>query len=175
MPPLNHQVNCPKKMPNALRTWIKNPLAVWTGTDQDAANGIVVDGSQIAELVAAGCEPSDTFDKEFDASDLVLIPGLINCHHHFFQTLTRAYPAALNRELFDWLVSLYPVWAGLSEEGIALSTELALVELMLSGCTTASDHHYLFTEQISGAVDIQVETVRKMGARVVLTRGSMSL
>ncbi len=162
-------------MPTSLRTWIKNPLAVWTGTDQDAANGIVVDGSQIAELVAAGCEPSDTFDKEFDASDLVLIPGLINCHHHFFQTLTRAYPAALNRELFDWLVSLYPVWAGLSEEGIALSTELALVELMLSGCTTASDHHYLFTEQISGAVDIQVETVRKMGARVVLTRGSMSL
>ncbi len=162
-------------MPTSLRTWIKNPLTVWTGTDQDAANGIVVDGSQIAELVAAGCEPSHTFDKEFDASDLVLIPGLINCHHHFFQTLTRAYLAALNRELFDWLVSLYPVWAGLSEEGIALSTELALVELMLSGCTTASDHHYLFTEQISGAVDIQVETVRKMGARVVLTRGSMSL
>ncbi len=158
-----------------MKTWIKNPLTVWTGTDYDAANGIVVDGSQIAELVAAGCEPSHTFDKEFDASDLVLIPGLINCHHHFFQTLTRAYPAALNRELFDWLVSLYPVWAGLSEEGIALSTELALVELMLSGCTTASDHHYLFTEHISGAVDIQVETVRKMGARVVLTRGSMSL
>lgn len=162
-------------MPTSLRTWIKNPLTVWTGTDQDAANGIVVDGSQIAELVAAGCEPSYKFDKEFDASDLVLIPGLINCHHHFFQTLTRAHPAALNKELFDWLVSLYPVWAGLSEECIALSTELALVELMLSGCTTASDHHYLFTEQISGAVDIQVETVRKMGARVVLTRGSMSL
>jgi 8-oxoguanine deaminase len=158
-----------------LRIWIKNPLAVWSGTDADAANGIVVDGAQITELVAAGSEPSDTVDREFDASDLVVIPGLINCHHHFYQTLTRACPAALNKELFDWLVSLYPVWAGLAEESIALSTELALAELMLSGCTTASDHHYLFTEQIPNAIDIQVDAVRRTGARVVLTRGSMSL
>ena len=70
---------------------------------------------------------------------------------------------------------MYPVWAGLEEEGIALSTELALAELMLSGCTTAADHHYLFTDRIPDAVDIQVESVRKMGARVILTRGSMSL
>ena len=158
-----------------MRTWIKNPLAVWTGTDTAAANGIVVDGDQVAELVAAGCEPSDKIDKEFDATDLVVVPGLINCHHHFYQTLTRAFPAALNKELFDWLVSLYPVWAGLTEEGVALSTELALAELMLSGCTTASDHHYLFTGQIENAIDIQVEVVRESGARVVLTRGSMSL
>lgn len=158
-----------------MRTWIKNPLTVWTGTDTGAANGIVVDGDQVAELVAAGCEPSGKIDKEFDATGLVVIPGLINCHHHFYQTLTRAFPAALNKELFDWLVSLYPVWAGLTEESIALSTELALAELMLSGCTTASDHHYLFTGQIQNAIDIQVEVVRKSGARVVLTRGSMSL
>lgn len=158
-----------------MRTWIKNPLAVWTGTDQDAANGIVIEGGQIAELVPAGSEPSDAIDQGFDASGLIVIPGLINCHHHFFQTLTRALPAALNKELFDWLVSLYPVWAGLAEESVALSTQLALAELMLSGCTAASDHHYLFTEQIPDAIDIQVEAVRKMGARVVLTRGSMSL
>lgn len=160
-----------------MRTWIKNPLAVWTGTgtDTDAANGIVVDGARIDELVAAGSKPSGAVDKEFDASDLVLIPGLINCHHHFYQTLTRALPAALNKELFDWLVALYPVWAGLVEESIALSTELALAELMLSGCTTASDHHYLFTGQIPNAIDIQIEAARKMGTRVVLTRGSMSL
>jgi 8-oxoguanine deaminase len=158
-----------------LRTWIKNPLAVWTGTEADASNGIVVDGSEITEIIAAGNEPSEKADREFDASGLVIIPGLINCHHHFYQTLTRAFPAALNKELFDWLVSLYPVWAGLAEESIALSTELALAELMLSGCSTASDHHYLFTDQIPNAIDIQVEAVRKMGTRVVLTRGSMSL
>ena len=158
-----------------MRTWIKNPLAIWTGTDADAANGIVVDGSKIAEIVAAGDEPAEKADQDFDASGLVIIPGLINCHHHFYQTLTRALPAALNKELFDWLVSLYPVWAELTEQSIALSTELALAELMLSGCSTASDHHYLFTDRITNAIDIQVEVVQKMGARVVLTRGSMSL
>ncbi|MGI9270709.1 MAG: 8-oxoguanine deaminase [Woeseiaceae bacterium] len=158
-----------------MRTWIRNPLAVWTGTESDAGNGIVVDGARILELVAAGSAPTEKADREFDASGLVVIPGLINCHHHFFQTLTRAFPGALNKELFDWLMSLYPVWAGLAEESIALSTELALAELMLSGCSTASDHHYLFTDQISTAIDIQVEAAKKMGARVVLTRGSMSL
>lgn len=160
---------------SALRTWIKKPLAVWTGTEQESANGIVVDGSQIDQIVAAGCEPTCDIDQTFDASDLVVIPGLINCHHHFYQTLSRANPAAQNKALFDWLVSLYPVWARLAEDSIAVSTELALAELMLSGCTTASDHHYLFTDRIRHAIDIQVETVRKLGARVVLTRGSMSL
>jgi 8-oxoguanine deaminase len=158
-----------------MKTWIKNPLAVWTGTGADAANGIVIDGNRISELVAAGSAPSEPVDKEFDASHLVIIPGLVNCHHHFYQTLTRAFPGALNKELFDWLISLYPVWAGLAEESIALSTELALAELMLSGCSTASDHHYLFTNKIPHAIDIQVEAVKKMGARAVLTRGSMSL
>jgi 8-oxoguanine deaminase len=158
-----------------LKTWIKNPLAVWTGTTNDATNGLVIDSDKIVEIVAAGREPSEKADREFDASGLVIIPGLINCHHHFYQTLTRAFPGALNKELFSWLVSLYPVWAGLAEESIALSTELALAELMLSGCSTASDHHYLFTDQIPNAIDIQVEAVRKMGARAVLTRGSMSL
>ena len=158
-----------------MRTWIKNPLAVWTGTDADAANGVVVDAGMIAEIVAGGAEPAGATDRVFDASGLVIIPGLVNCHHHFYQTLTRAFPGALNKELFSWLVSLYPVWAGLAEESIALSTELALAELMLSGCSTASDHHYLFTEKIPNAIDIQIEAVRKMGARAVLTRGSMSL
>ena len=158
-----------------MKIWIKNPLAVWTGTGADAANGLVVDGGRISELVATGSAPSEPVDKEFDASGLVIIPGLVNCHHHFYQTLTRAFPGALNKELFDWLISLYPVWAGLAEESIALSTELALAELMLSGCSTASDHHYLFTNKIPNAIDIQVEAVKKMGARAVLTRGSMSL
>jgi len=104
-----------------------------------------------------------------------LLPGLINTHHHFYQTLTRAYPEALNKELFPWLKSLYKVWANIQPEMIAVSTELALSELLLSGCTTASDHHYLFPSQLENAIDIQVEEAKKLGMRVVLTRGSMSL
>jgi 8-oxoguanine deaminase len=102
-------------------------------------------------------------------------PGLINSHHHFYQTLTRAYPQALNKELFNWLVSLYPVWAQLDEEMMQVSTELALVELLLSGCTTASDHHYLVPGGLEHAIDIQVSTAKSLGIRAILTRGSMSL
>jgi len=161
---------------NTQRTWIKNPLAIWTGSSENADAGIVVEGKRIVELVATGQQPSQLDNTAiFDASNKVVLPGLINCHHHFYQTLTRAFPNALNKELFDWLVSLYPVWAGLDEDCIALSTELALAELMLSGCTTASDHHYLFNADINNAIDIQVDVAKRLGCRVVLTRGSMSL
>jgi len=162
-----------------LRTWIKNPLAVWTGADKDNSEGcrggLVIEREHINELVPMGASPSAPVDEEFDAQGLVLLPGLINCHHHFYQTLTRANPAALNKELFHWLTSLYPIWAELEAEQIERSTRLALVELMLSGCTTASDHHYLFTPRCAEAVDIQVEVARQLGVRVTLTRGSMSL
>ena len=158
-----------------MRTWIKNPLAVWSSDGVHAGGGIVVNDGFVEELLASGATPGGIVDKEFDASNLVVTPGLINCHHHFYQTLTRAFPTALNKELFPWLKSLYPVWAGMDDESIELSTSLALAELMLSGCTTASDHHYLFTSELTSAVDIQVEVARRFGARVVLTRGSMSL
>ena len=114
-------------------------------------------------------------DEVYDASKSVVLPGLINTHHHFYQTLTRAYPEALNKELFPWLKSLYKVWAHIQPEMLAVSTELALSELLLSGCTTASDHHYLFPNQLENAIDIQVEQAQNLGMRVVLTRGSMSL
>jgi 8-oxoguanine deaminase len=114
-------------------------------------------------------------DEIYDASESIVLPGLINTHHHFYQTLTRAYPEALNKELFPWLKSLYKVWAHIQPEMLAVSTELALSELLLSGCTTASDHHYLFPSQLENAIDIQIEQAQKIGMRVVLTRGSMSL
>ena len=158
-----------------MKTWIKNPTAVWTGEGSDASNGIVIDGNRIAELVGSGQQPAEPVDSVFDASGMVVLPGLINCHHHFYQTLTRAYPSALNKELFPWLMALYPVWAGLDEDSIAVSCKLALVELMLSGCTLASDHHYLFTDAIASAIDTQVDVAKELGIRVVLTRGSMSL
>jgi 8-oxoguanine deaminase len=155
--------------------WIKNPLACWTGNTQDASNGIVVEGSRIVELVAAGQTPQTPYQHSFDASAHVILPGLINCHHHFYQTLTRALPSALNKELFPWLQALYPVWANLNDEAIFASTQLALSELLLSGCTTAADHHYVFSSIMPHAIDAQVAAAKTIGSRVTLTRGSMSL
>lgn len=155
--------------------WIKNPLAIYTGTAQDAGGGIVVQGSRIVELVASNQEPTTTITAVIDASQHVVTPGLVNAHHHFYQTLTRAYPDALNKELFHWLKSLYPVWANLDEEMMSVATELALVELLLSGCTTASDHHYLIPTGLEHAIDLQVEAAQKLGIRAIFTRGSMSL
>ena len=156
-------------------TWIKRPSATFTANDLDAAGGVVVRDDRIVELVGMGEEPLTPVGDVFDASDRVLLPGLINGHHHFYQTLTRACPPALNKPLFGWLKSLYPVWANLTEEAIAVSTRLALAELMLSGCTTASDHHYLFSSALTRAIDVQAEAAAELGVRVVLTRGSMSL
>ena len=152
--------------------WIKNPLDVFA---ENCEGGVVVQDQKIIELVQMGQTPKATIDETYDASTSVLLPGLINTHHHFYQTLTRAYPEALNKELFPWLKSLYKVWANIQPEMLSVSTELALSELLLSGCTTASDHHYLFPDQLENAIDIQVEEAQKLGMRVVLTRGSMSL
>ena len=156
-------------------TWIKQPAAVFTANELDAGGGVVVRDDRIVELVGMGKEPKTPADNTFDASGKVLLPGLVNGHHHFYQTLTRAFPPALNKPLFGWLKTLYPVWANLTEEAVAVSTRLALAELMLSGCTTASDHHYLFSAALTRAIDIQAETAQALGMRVVLTRGSMSL
>lgn len=154
------------------RIWIKHPLDT---LNSNYAGGIVIENDTIVELVTAGQEPTQKTDEVFDASEHVVIPGLINSHHHFYQTLTRAYPSALNQELFPWLQSLYPVWAKLTPEMVAVSTQIALAELLLSGCTTASDHHYLFPDGLEHAIDIQIEQAKLLGMRVHLTRGSMSL
>ena len=158
-----------------MRIWLKNPLALFIDDAIDGRGGIVVENSKITEVVARGGRPSEKVDQIFDASEHVILPGLINTHHHFYQTLTRACPVALNKELFPWLKSLYPVWAGLTEEMIHVSTRLAAVELLLSGCTTAADHHYIFPEAAREALDIQVDAIQQIGIRTTLTRGSMSL
>tara|TARA_R110000868_G_scaffold5065_15_gene31317 strand:- start:24 stop:1400 length:1377 start_codon:yes stop_codon:yes gene_type:complete len=156
------------------RLWIANPLAIHTNADEDARGGLVIQSGKIVEVVATGQQPIH-FDQQFDASRHVLIPGLINTHHHFYQTLTRALPAALNKELFPWLQTLYPVWAGLEPDMLHQATRLALTELLLSGCTAAADHHYLFPQTLTDAIDIQADAAREVGLRVTLTRGSMSL
>ena len=156
-----------------MKTWIKNPAATWTGNQTSAENGIIIEGNVITELVNG--EPESPVDEIYDAEKCVLLPGLVNCHHHFYQTLTRALPGALNKELFDWLVSLYPIWANLDEEAIRTATTTAVCELLLSGCTTTTDHHYVFSDQTTNAIDIQAEVTERLGIRAILTRGSMSL
>ena len=154
-----------------MRTWIKDPLAILA---EDSSRGIVVEGTRIVERVAAGREPLAPVDAVFDASRHVVLPGLVNTHHHFYQTLTRAHPQAINKDLFPWLTALYPIWARLKPEHLRVAVRLALTELMLSGCTTAADHHYLYPPGLENAVDIEVEAARELGIRMTVTRGSMN-
>lgn len=155
-----------------MRIWIKSPLAILA---DDSAGGLVVEDGVIVECLPSGSTPDVPCDEVVDASEHVVLPGLINTHHHFYQTLTRAYGPALDKELFDWLKTLYPVWAGLTPEYLEVATRLALAELLLSGCTTAADHHYVFPGGLEQAVDIQAAAALDMGVRVTLTRGSMNL
>jgi 8-oxoguanine deaminase len=152
--------------------WIKDPLAILA---DGAKRGIVLQDGRIVELVAAGHGPTAQNVEIFDAGEHVVLPGLINSHHHFYQTLTRAVPAALDRELFPWLQALYPIWARLTPQALDLGMTLAMAELLLSGCTTTTDHHYVFPAGLEDAIDIEVAAARRLGLRVLLTRGSMNL
>jgi 8-oxoguanine deaminase len=155
-----------------VRTWIKQPLAILA---DGAGDGLVVEDGRVAALVKSGEAPA-RIDRTFDASRHVVVPGLINTHHHFFQTLTRAHPAAINKELFPWLKALYPIWArNVTPDAFRLATRLALTKLLMSGCTCASDHHYLYPVGLEGAMDIQAEEAAAVGIRMTLNRGSMNL
>lgn len=160
---------------SATRIWIKNPLATFTPEAVDGRGGLVIENGLISEVLAAGQQPARPCDQLFDARDHVVLPGLINTHHHFYQTLTRAWGPVVNQPLFPWLKTLYPVWARLTPDALALASKVAMAELLLSGCTLAADHHYLFPRGMEESIDIQVAAVRELGMRAMLTRGSMSL
>lgn len=155
--------------------WLKSPAAIFTANSADAGNGVVICGNTIVELVATGHTPKIKVDQYVDCSNLIIIPGLINTHHHFYQTLTRCVPGALNKPLFPWLKFLYQVWKNLDAQMLHCATQLAGLELMLSGATTVADHHYVFPKGLEQGIDIQVEAIRSLGCRATLTRGSMSL
>jgi 8-oxoguanine deaminase len=155
-----------------MRIWIKNPLAI---LGQGVEGGLVVEDGVIVECLPKGTSPAKDCNEIFDAAEMVVLPGLINTHHHFYQNLTRAYGPALDKELFDWLKTLYPIWAGLTPEYLDVATRLALTELLLSGCTTASDHHYVFPPGLESAIEIQACAAADLGMRLTLTRGSMNL
>ena len=151
--------------------WIKDPIAILA---DGADRGVVVRDGRIVELVPAGGKPTTSDVTDFDASEHVVLPGLINTHHHFYQTLTRAMPAAMDRELFPWLQALYPVWARLTPESLDLGVTVAMSELLLSGCTTTTDHHYVFPGRARGRRRYRGrgrEAPRHAG---LLTRGSMN-
>ncbi|MBN2043860.1 MAG: 8-oxoguanine deaminase [Anaerolineales bacterium] len=112
-------------------------------------------------------------DEVLDLSGHILLPGLVNTHHHFYQTLTRAVRPAQDANLFNWLKTLYPIWAGINPEDIYISTQTALAELALSGCTTASDHLYIYPN--GSRLDDEIEAALEIGIRLQASRGSMSL
>ncbi len=155
-----------------MRLWIKDPLAILA---PEAERGIVVDGSRIVECVARGATPLKPWGATFDASRHVVVPGLVNAHHHFYQTLTRAHPAGYGKDLIPWLVAMERVWDRMTPEALSVAVRMALVELLLSGCTTAADHHNLFPPGLERALDIEVEESRRLGIRMTVTRGSMGI
>jgi 8-oxoguanine deaminase len=156
-----------------MRTWIKDPIAILA---DGASRGVVVEDGRIAELIDRGREPAAPFDQVFDASRHVVVPGLINAHHHMFQTLTRAHPDALNKELMPWLDALLPIWTHhVNPDNFRLATRLAMTELLMSGCTTVSDHQYLYPPGLENAMDIQAQEAASLGLRITLTRGSLNL
>ena len=114
-----------------------------------------------------------TADTIIDASGMIVLPGLVNTHHHLYQTLTRVVPKAQNAKLFDWLVTLYPIWARLTSEAVYISALVGMAELLLSGCTTTTDHLYIFPNDVS--LDDEIRAAREIGIRFHPCRGSMSL
>ena len=127
----------------------------------------------VIEQIGPSSELPVTADEVLDLRDHVVLPGLVNTHHHLFQTLTRAVPAAQDADLFNWLRTLYPIWARLTPDAMRSSTQLGLAELALSGCTTASDHGYIFPNGCK--LDDQIHAALEVGLRFHASRGSMSL
>jgi 8-oxoguanine deaminase len=125
------------------------------------------------QQVGPSAELPTSADEIVDLTDHILLPGLINTHHHFYQTLTRCVPAAQDANLFNWLKTLYPIWARMTPDDVYISTKTALAELALSGCTTASDHLYLFPN--GSRLDDEIQAGKEMGLRLHASRGSMSL
>jgi len=148
-------------------------LATFDDDDREIAGSSVFARDGVIEAVGPREALPRTADHVVDASAMVVLPGLVNTHHHFFQTLTRNIPAAQDAKLFDWLTTLYPIWGRIDAEALRSATAVAIAELLLSGCTTASDHTYLWPN--GARIDDQIEVAREMGLRFHASRGSMSI
>jgi len=134
--------------------------------------GLYCQGNVIRQVGPTAKLPPEA-DTVVDAGGMIVLPGLVNTHHHLYQSLTRALPAAQNAKLFDWLRALYPIWAGLTGEAVYVSALVALSEMVLSGCTTVADHLYLYPND--SRIDDEIRAARELGVRFHPSRGSMSL
>ena len=135
---------------------------------------LLIEGDKI-RLIAQALKPEKA-ERVIDATGMVVVPGFVNTHHHFYQTLTRNIPAVQDAPLFEWLLKSYEIWRQLTLEGVELSTRTAILEMMKSGVTTSSDHLYLFPEKTGKAlIDAEIQVATQMGLRFHATRGSMSL
>jgi len=154
---------------------IKNArvLVTMDAARREIADGAVFVRDHVIEQVGATSELPQTADVVIDASGQVVLPGLVNTHHHMYQSLTRVIPAAQNGELFNWLQNLYPIWAGLTGDMVQVSTLTAMAELILSGCTTSSDHLYIYPNDCR--LDDSIEAAAQIGMRFHAARGSMSV
>ncbi len=159
---------------------LKNCFSVWPGSGRQAIKNvdILLSNGRIERIGENGSGPeSDSLSgRTIDCSSHVVLPGLVNTHHHFYQTLTRNIPAVQNAKLFDWLVYLYEIWKYIDEEEIYYSSLLAMGELLKTGCTLSTDHHYLYPKGIScDIMATQFQAADTLGMRFSPTRGSMSL
>ncbi len=134
--------------------------------------GIYVVENVIQQIGPTNSLPQQA-DQVIEAREMIILPGLVNTHHHFYQTLTRNLPAAQDANLFQWLRIHYPIWARLTPEAIYVSTKTAIAELMLSGCTTSSDHCYIWPN--GARIEDQIQAAAEMGFRFHAARGSMSV
>jgi 8-oxoguanine deaminase len=154
---------------------IKNAHCIATMDDQSTElknASILIEEGKIKWLGDASRAPEHS-GTVIDAAGHLVVPGLINTHHHMYQSLTRAIPSVQNAELFSWLKGLYPIWAGLTPKMVHTSTQVAMAELLLSGCTTSSDHLYIYPNGVR--LDDSIEAAQEIGMRFVATRGSMSV
>ncbi len=154
---------------------VKNAAIIVTmdKNDRELRGAAIFCRDGFIEQIGPAAELPQEADEVLDLRDHIVFPGVINTHHHFYQTLTRALPGAQNANLFNWLKYLYPIWARMNPEDIFLSTQTALAELALSGCTTASDHLYLFPN--GSKLDDEIAGAATTGMRLHASRGSMSL
>lgn len=149
-------------------------LVTMDAARREIRNAALYVRDQTIEQVGTTSELPPTADQVLDLHGRhIVLPGFVNTHHHFFQTLTRAVPAAQNCDLFAWLQALYPTWANLTAAGVYISAQMAAAELMLSGCTTASDHLYLYPNDCT--LDDEIQAVQAIGMRFHASRGSMSV
>ncbi len=148
-------------------------VATFDDADTTLTNASIFVREKVIEQIGPAAALPQTADVTIDARGTILIPGLVNTHHHFYQTLTRNVPGTQDVGLFPWLVQLYPIWARLTPEAIRVASALAMAELMRSGCTTASDHTYVWPN--GARLDDQLEAAADMGMRFHASRGSMSV